>query len=155
MAVALEIADLLERVKQNGHEVWIAGPQCEADIAAVEATLQVCLPPSYRQFLLQYGGMAISNSYIAGIIEDDPLSINGGSLYGETVRLREEQELPNYLIVVEPDDEAPYCFDTRYPDTEGEFPLNCYELYSGADGKVADNFPQFMVDWFLKGWLEE
>ena len=151
----LDIEVLLNRVKQNGHEVWTAGPQTETDIDALEAALQTRLPPSYRQFILRYGGMQISNSYIAGIIENDPLNMNGGSIYGETVRLRQEQGLPDYLIVVEPDDEAPYCFDTRYPGADGELPLNCYELYSGADDKIADNFPQFVVDWFLKAWLDE
>lgn len=149
----LDIEALLQRVRQNGHDVWVAGPQSEEDITLVEAALELCLPPSYRQFLLEYGGMQISNSYIAGIIESDPLNMNGGSIYGETVRLRQEQGLPNYLIVVEPDDEAPYCFDTRYPDVNGEFPVSCYELYSGADGKIVDNFPKFVADWFLKAWL--
>ena len=27
--------------------------------------------------------------------------------------------------------------------------LNSYELYSGADGKIADNFPQFIVKQFI------
>ncbi len=150
----LDIEALLQRVRQNGHDVWVAGPQSEEDIARVEALLQVRLPPSYRHFLLRYGAMSIYDSNIAGIVNGQPLYLNISSIYYATTDFRQEQGLPDYLIVVEPDDEAPYCFDTRYPGADGEFPLNCYELYSGADGKIADNFPQFIADWFLKGWLE-
>jgi len=151
----LDIEALLERVKQNGHDVWIAGQQSEEDVAILEAALRVRLPPSYRQFLLRYGAMSIYDSHIVGIINGQPLGMDGGSIYGTTLDLRQEQGLLNYLIVAEPDDEAPYCFDTRYPDADGEFPLNCYELYSGADGKIADNFSQFIVKWFLETWAEE
>ncbi len=151
----LDIEALLERVKQNGHDVWIAGQQSEEDVAILEAALRVRLPPSYRQFLLRYGAMSIYDSHIVGIINGQPLGMDGGSIYGTTLDLRQEQGLLNYLIVAEPDDEAPYCFDTRYPDADGEFSLNCYELYSGADGKIADNFPQFIVKWFLETWAEE
>ena len=99
--------------------------------------------------------MSIYGSTIAGIVDGQPLYLNISSIYYATTNLRQEQGLPDYLIVVEPDDESPYCFDTRYPDADGEFPLNCYELYSGADGKITNNFPQFVADWFLKKWLEE
>ena len=99
--------------------------------------------------------MSIYDSTITGIVDGDPFYLNISSIYYATTDFRQEQGLPDYLIVVEPDDEAPYCFDTRYPDAEGELPLNCYELYSGADGKIADSFPQFIVKWFLETWAEE
>ena len=35
----LDIEPLLDRIKQNGHDVWIAGPQSEEDIATVEVAL--------------------------------------------------------------------------------------------------------------------
>lgn len=93
----LDIENLLESVRRNGHEAWVAGPQSEEDIATMETALQVRLPPVFA---------------------------------------------------------VPYCFDARYPDAEGEFSLNCYELYSGADGKIADNLLQFIVKRFLETWLE-
>jgi len=151
----LDIENLLESVKKNGHDVWIAGTQTAEAVAKLENALQVRLPPSYRRFLMQYGGMQIHDSVIAGIVTVDPLEMGGGSVFAETTWCRQEHGLPDYLIVMEPDDEAPYCFDTRSARFDGEFSINCFELYSGADSKIAENFQQFLVEWYLKTWMVE
>ena len=39
------------KVEANGHEVWTAGPQSEAAIAALESAFGLRLPPSYRTFV--------------------------------------------------------------------------------------------------------
>jgi len=149
------IEALLLRIRQNGHDVWIAGSQSEEAVVALELALQVRLSPSYRQFLLRYGAMSIYDSCIAGIVDNQPLYESGSSIYSTTMYFRQERGVPDHLIIVEPDEEAPYCFDTRHVDAAGESPLNCYELYSGADGKIADNFQEFIVKWFLETWTEE
>src|SRR4051812_24532430 len=131
------IPELLAQVEANGHEVWSDGPQSEVAIAALESNLGVRLPPSYRAFLGRHGGMGIYDSTISGIIGGDPLDENSGSLYGDTLRFRSEWDLPSYLLVIQADEDAPYCLDTRSASAAGEFPVVCYELHTKHEGKVA------------------
>ena len=147
--------ELLAKVQANGHDVWSDGPQPEAAIAALESELNVRLPPSYRAFLARYGGMAIYDSTIAGIIGGDPLDERCGSLYGDTLRFRRERGIPSHLLVIQPDEDAPYCLDTRSPSVSGEFPVVCFELHSKYEGNVATDFDDWMRRFFLKGWAAE
>ncbi len=88
------------------------------------------------------------DSYISGIIEGDPLCPKGGSLYGDTLRGREELGLPELLVIFQWDDEAPYCLDlSEQPD--GENSVICYESFSGARTVVARDFD----DWFERFFL--
>lgn len=143
------IPDLLARVEANGHKVWSNGPQDSRAIAVLESTLGVRLPPSYRGFLATYGGMAIYDSIVSGILDEDPLKLVGGSLYGDTKRFREEWGLPEYLLVIQPNEDAPYCFDTRRSDMHGEFPVICYELHSRHEQTIAAGFDEWMRSFFL------
>ena len=143
------IRELLARVAANGHEVWSDGPQPEAAIAALESTLGIRLPPSYRAFLAQYGGMAIHSSTISGIIGGQPLDEKGGSMYGDTLTFRREHGLPDHFLIIEPDEDAPYCFDTRNRSATGEFAVICYELHSKHESRIAPDFDDWMRRFFL------
>lgn len=145
------ISELLAQVEANGHEVWSDGPQPEAAIIALESKIGVRLALSYRAFLAQYGGMAIYDSTISGIIGGEPLDESGGSLYGDTLRFRTEWNLPDHLLVIQPDEDVPYCLDTGSPSATGEFPVVCYELHSKHAGKVAADFDDWMRRFFLAG----
>src|SRR3954451_15722313 len=138
------IPELLARVESNGHTVWSDGPQPETAIGALESKLGVRLPPSYRAFVARYGGMAIYDSTISGIIAGEPLDESGGSLYGDTLRFRAVWALPGHLLVIQPDEDAPYCLDTRSPSGTGEFPVVCYELHSKRAGRIAADFDDWM-----------
>jgi hypothetical protein len=104
------IPELLARVEANGHKVWSDGPQPEAAIASLESKLGVRLPPSYRAFLARHGAMAIYDSTISGILGGEAPDEGGGSLYGDTMRFRSEWGLPSHLLVIQANDDAPYCF---------------------------------------------
>jgi hypothetical protein len=143
------IPELLAQVEANGHAVWSDGPQPEAAIVALQSKLGVRLPPSYRAFLAQYGGMAIYDSTISGIIGGAPLDERSGSLYGDTLRFRTECNLPSHLLVIQPDEDAPYCLDTRSPSAGGEFPVVCYELHSHHAEKIAADFDDWLRRFFL------
>jgi hypothetical protein len=149
------ITELLAQVQANRHEVWTHGPQPEAAIITLESKLGVRLPPSYRSFLAQYGGMAIYNSTISGIIGGEPLDESGGSLYGDTLASRAEYGLPAHLLVIQPNDDAPYCLDTRSPSASGEFPVVCYERHSRHEGKIASDFEDWMRRFFLRWAVEK
>src|SRR5688572_2537013 len=109
------IPELLAQVEANGHKVLTDGPQPEAALLALESKLGVRLPPSYRAFLSRYGAMAIYDSTISGIFGGEPLDESGGSLYFDTLRFRSDRGLPSHLLVIQPDEDAPYCLDTRSP----------------------------------------
>ncbi len=149
----VSISELLAQVKANGHEVWIAGPQSESAIVTLESKLGITFPPSYRDFLTLYGAMAIYDSTVSGIINGDPLSENGGSIYGDTLLFQREWGLPNHLLVIQPNDDAPYCFDIRVASATGEFPVVCYELRSKNAGKIAIDFNDWIRQFFLEGWV--
>jgi hypothetical protein len=91
LATMATIPELLAQVEAKGHEVWSAGPQSQAAIAALESKLGVRLPPSYRAFVAQYGGMAIYDSTISGIIGGEPLD------EGRRIALRRHAEVPHRL----------------------------------------------------------
>lgn len=102
-----EVDDLIVRVRARGHDLWLAGPQPAEAITALEGALSVALLPSYRDFVIHFGGAAIYDSTVSGIIDGQPLDETAGSLYGDTFRFREDYSLPGHLLVVQPDEDAP------------------------------------------------
>ena len=149
-----DVNDLIAQVRAKGHDLWLAGPQPSETIASLEQALQVTLPPSYRDFLTHFGGAAICDSTVSGIIDGEPLQKATGWLYGDTLRFREEWDLPPHLLVIQPDEDAPYCLDASAPGSDGEFPVVCFELHSRHASRIAENFGIWFQDWFLRNWTE-
>ena len=149
------IPELLAQVEANGHKVFSDGPQPEAGILALESKLGVRLPPSYRAFLSHYGAMAIYDSTISGVFGGEPFDEGGGSLYCDTMRFRSDRGLPSYLLVIQADEDAPHCLDTRRPSATGEFPVVCYELRSKHAAPIASDFDDWLRRFFLKGWATD
>ncbi len=145
-----EVDDLITQVRERGCDLWLAGPQTEAAIATLEQTLSIILPPSYRSFLARFGGAAIDDSIVSGIIDSMPLEHQCGWLYGDTLRFQEDWDLPANLLVIQPDEDAPYCLDTSKPNQNGEHPVVCYELHSKHVRQIAENFEIWLVEWFLR-----
>jgi hypothetical protein len=142
-----EIDALIERIRANGHKVWVAGPQSDEAIVELEQTLGVRMPPSFRDFLSRFGGFALGNSFISGIINNKPLATGTGRLYWDTQRFRREYGVPDHLLVVQPDEDAPYCLNMTAPKPDGEVPMVCYELHSRHIGRIAGSFREWFVNW--------
>lgn len=142
-----EIDTLIARIRDDGREVWIAGPQSEEAIVALERAIGNTMPPSYRRFLARFGGFGIVNSFISGILADKPLERNVGWVYGATHRFRCDYDMPEHLLVVQSDEDAPYCIDTSNRSPDGENPLVCYELHSRRVGRIAASFGEWFIDW--------
>ncbi len=143
----VEIDDLLKQIRANGDDVWIAGPQPEKAVAELEQALRVRMPPSYRAFLAQFGAMGIAGSSISGILEGQPLGKGTGWVYGDTLRCRADAQLPKHLLVIQADEDAPYCLDTSAAEDDEEFPLICYELDTQYVSRVADSFGTWFLEW--------
>jgi hypothetical protein len=138
---------LIEQIRANGDDVWIAGPQSEEAVAVLETKLGVHLPPSYRAFILRFGALGILESVVSGIIDNAPLARKAGTLYWETERYRSEHALPANLLVVQADEDEPYCINTRTAAPDGEFPLVSYDLQSRHATRLAPSFGAWFAEW--------
>src|SRR5262249_7841412 len=138
---------LIAQIREAGDDVWIAGPQSEEAIVELERATGVAMPPSYRQFLSRFNGFGVMNSFISGIIDGKPLDEGTGWLYGDTQRFRQDFDIPRHLLVIEADEDAPYCLDTSKRGQSGEFPLVCYELNSRLVGSMAPTFGEWFIEW--------
>lgn len=132
-----------------GSPLWRAGPASSQAVAQLERELAVVLPPSYKGFLLQFGAVALGDCTVSGIVDNNPLSPEGGSLVGDTQRLRAERGLPSRYLVVQADEDAPYCFDTHARRQDGELSVVCYELHSGHVETIADSFAEWTMKFFV------
>jgi hypothetical protein len=120
------IEQLIVEIESLGEVFTWHGPQSEAGIAELEHALGVMLPLSYRAFLLRYGGGGIQAQIgISGIYNNEPLSMELETAYGDTLRMRAEWGLPPHLIVIERGDEhfPPMCLDTSRRELDGEYPV--------------------------------
>ncbi|MCC4591355.1 SMI1/KNR4 family protein [Xanthomonas campestris pv. cannae] len=79
---------------------------------------------------------------------DDPLSLDGGSLFADTVNAREEQQLPAHLLVIQSNGDAPYCIDTSATPVRGEVPIVCYESLNSVTTRVAGSFDEWFPTFF-------
>ena len=142
-----EMEELIDQLRENGEQVWIAGPQPEQAIAGLEHALGVTFPPSYRQFLAKFGAFKLLESSVTGIVDGEPLAKVAESLYGETERLRLDSDLPKHFLVIQPDEDSPYCLDTRKSGRNGEMPVVWYELDSGQIDRMASSFGEWFLDY--------
>ena len=141
------IDSLIAKSREGGHDVWISGPQPEAAIHELERKLGVAMPPSYRTFLAQYGGLGIADWFVSGILDGDAIGEGTGWLYADTIRFREDFGIPESMLIIQPDEDAPYCLDVSNRGSDGECPVVCYELHSGHAGRMAETF----LEWLLQG----
>lgn len=141
----MEINNLLHKIKEK-QEVWVAGPASEKSIIELEVMLDIKLPISYKNFLLNFGALSIGDSTISGITGPD-LNEGGGSVYFDTEYFIEEYELPRHLVVIQTDGEAPYCLDTSKIASNGEMPVVCYELNTKHSSTLSSNFNEWFVNY--------
>jgi hypothetical protein len=139
----------LQEALASGGDLWSAGGASSDQVAALEAALQIVLPDGYRTFLGSVGSLAIGDNSISGIIDGNPLSLDGGSLFGDTIRARQEQHLPSHLLVIQPDGDAPYCIDLSAQVSGAESPVVCFEASSSTETRIADSFEQWFSTFFL------
>ena len=134
----IDLRALIEEADAAGQDVWTAGPTSATHIEALEAALNIRLPAAYRKFLQEVGALSINDSLVAGIIDGSPLLMEGGSLYGETLHSREEQQLPADLFVLQPDGNAPYCLSAS---RDGVF---CYQVNTRSAKQIASSFEEWL-----------
>ena len=145
------IRELIKRIEATGED-FDTSPATDSTISEVEARLGCCFPPSYREFLTEFGAVWCSGQSVSGIHDDEPSDESDGTVLGDTKRYRDEFALPNQLVVVQADDEAPYCLDLSVSSDEP--PVVCFQLNTGTYERITDGFESFLIEWFLEGLVE-
>jgi antitoxin YobK len=151
------IEQLIAEIESLGEVFTWYAPATETSIAALEHAFEVRLPPSYRAFLARHGGGGIRAwKGVSGIWDNDPLDLNLGTAYGDTMRMRAERGMPNHLIVIARGDEhfPPKCLDTSRSNSDGEYPVVAFSLMSRSIS--TDSFANFAeyLEADLAGSLE-
>ena len=149
-----ELDQFLSLVRQRGHDVWLAGPASRDAVSTLESTFGVTLPPSLVAFLMSWGALSIYDNTVSGIIDDNPLDETCGSLYGDTLILRAESDLPGNLFVVGRHEDGAYCLDSTDSAANAEWPV--INLTNGSSPtRVSVSFREWLQDFVLSGWTNE
>ncbi len=152
-----QVAELLEKVKARGHDLWIGGSASPGAILELERKVGVELPATLEVFLAEYGAMGIGDDFISGIIDNEPLAMQAGGIYADTLFMKQDfPDMPASLWVVAKHEDGAYCMDVGRPATSGELAIVNYEFESFQHEKrIASSFEEFLCEWFLATWAEE
>lgn len=127
----MSIEALIERIRSAGENPEFYGPQEAASVDRLETILDVKLPHSYREFLQQYGG---GYGFI-GLYGNQPESLELGCLLGDTVRIRQQYQLPRQFIPIRTSALGGiYALDTSAVGDSGEYPVILITI--GPDGQL-------------------
>lgn len=138
---------------QAADDAWdITGPQPASRVDEVEAKLGIRLPVSYRRFLIEVGGMEYPNHSYTGLDDDYLHPEYGFGRYTEL--LRQENDLPDGLFVLESDHDADelVCLDLNQMQ-DGECPLVWFHVYQHkVTGPCEPNFDSFFRN-LVDSWV--
>jgi len=132
--VQSDLVDLIERVRNRLGEIErrceVAGPVSEEAVAAAEAELGILFPPSYREFLSEYGTMGIPADLA---VVHDFVGLRGEpevDVVATTLGARADNRFGDHLIVVGKGANADewFCLDTGRPHDSGECPVLLYDV---------------------------
>ncbi len=123
----------------------INGPAPEAAISAAEEALGITFPPSYRNFLKTFGGIALPTHL--GIVHDFVGVSYADDVVGRTLKAREENRLGEHLLVVGMGAQFQewFCLDASRPTADGEYPVLMFDARDNAlDQQFYDDFGQML-----------
>ena len=111
---------------------------------------------SYRRFLSDFGSIAVGDNGVSGIDNADPLALKGGTIYGDTLFMRDDfkdqYEVPEHLWVLVKHEDGAYCFNFNVKTDEDEYAIVNYEPYlppKTFEEPVARTFHEFLVKRFF------
>jgi len=114
----------LARIYLDREEGDFEGPKSEYLVSVAEEELGLRFPPSYRQFLLEYGCGDIRGTEIYGVIDNEFEDGGIPDAIWFTLELRKSVGLDEqYVVVAEQGDGSFYAIDTSEADEEGECPV--------------------------------
>ncbi len=146
--------ELVERIRQKlsaeDHPMRIAGPVAESAISAAEQALDCEFPPSYREFLRTWGGIALPQhlAVVHDFVGVAPTDADG-DVVARTLRARQERKLGEHLVVVGMGAQYQewFCIDTSRQHSDGECPILLFDARDNAlDQQFYDTFGQMLEE---------
>lgn len=148
----MSISDLIRRVEEAGSEIFWQGGASQSTISRLQSILGVPLPPTFVNFLSEYGGGGVVGDEISGVEDDDAENENRGTVLGDTNYCRAEFSLPKSLIVVYlRDDEVVWCLDSSDVSKSGEYSVVSYDVHKKQTSRrLFDDFDSYFVDYLTR-----
>jgi hypothetical protein len=103
----------------------------------------IILPGTYKAFLRRFGGMSVLDKVIIAGISSEPFDILSTSK-----KLQEQWKMPTNLLILQPDEEAAYCFDLKTSGLNGEYDIVCYQLGKSFT-KISNGFAEWIEEFVL------
>ncbi len=144
-----DIEEIIEPLSQIKEPLFWQGPASESSIGQVETLLGFSLPPSFRSFLLRYGGGGVVGEEISGIEANDSNLDYKGTVLGDTRRCRKDFGLPHHLCVIYfSDDGICWCLDCSEADERMEYPVVSYSIFKREiEKEIAPTFKRFLKQY--------
>ncbi len=141
----------MERLKQlvNDHadEFFTHSKKSELLISKAEQVLDVKLPKSYKDFVIEWGMMSFKGFEFYGLIHGDFDKQRMPSVVRFNMDLRTEESFPHHLIAFFDNDGVEYmCLDTSNFFSESECSI---ALWDNVNKKVADSFDISFAEYLL------
>jgi antitoxin YobK len=145
----MEQYETARKLLLSGHGTQVDAPQPVSDelVKKAEQTLGITFPPSYRQFLSDFGTGGFGSLEVYGIVGED--FVNSGIPDGIWCTLEERKNSGldrKYLLVQSGGDGSYVAIDSSRCDVFGECPL----VRLSVDGKpielVSDSFGSWLLD---------
>jgi hypothetical protein len=118
-------------------------PVSHAEIESFERRSGIILPESYQAFLNRFGSMSVSDQIVIAGISGEPYD-----LHSISKKLQSEWNMPAHLLILQPNEEAPYCFDLNTPSSAGEYAIVCYQL-GKSYRRIASDFIEWVEEFVL------
>ncbi|MBN9693383.1 MAG: SMI1/KNR4 family protein [Verrucomicrobia bacterium] len=147
-----QIRQLIKSAEESGTTIEFYGPQSEETIALVEQALGIRFPREYRIFLREFGGGGAVDTPLSGIWPSNPFDAGRGSVFGDTVRARVENGLPERYVVVYRDDDIRelWVIDTFEVKADGTVPVLGFPAMRPTERcvRIADSYGALVEIYF-------
>jgi hypothetical protein len=123
-------------------------------IREIETQLGLIIPDDYKDFLQTYGWLGIGDVFVFGIWKDRPNATGGATILGETLRLRQNSNLPHYLLPFFGSEYSSYiCINSSPVETAHKLVFFDSETGQVDECTHAKSFGDFL-EGFLSDWLQ-
>lgn len=142
-----EIIKLINENVSNGSSIETAGSVKEDLIKEAEVKLGLHFPPSYKDFIKNFGCIEIDGRSFAGLFPNEDVN-EDGSVVAFTIFQREDLGLPeNYVALDFQDGDYLLCINTSLINSNGESPIVLVDPISFKESKLNESFYNYLVGY--------
>lgn len=124
----------------------------DAQVAETEQTLGAKLPPSFLEYMQRCGLYALPD-WTTFWVGGHELLFSNIVEANESARADEDAPLPEFFVAFQDNGEGDlYCFDTRLPDSHGEYPVILFDTTRSTEANLKDPSPvaKTFADWLCE-----